>query len=116
MRGGIKPLMWTLFGAGGTVAALLFPVHVFLTGIAYPMDWLAAPSYATIVDLLTHPLTRIYLFVVICLPLFHGVHRFRYTLYDTFQVRHLGGIIAVVCYGSALIGTLFAARLLWSAP
>jgi len=60
-----------------------------------------------------HPLARIYLFVLISLPLFHGAHRFRYTLYDGLKLKHLTTLIAVLCYGSALLGTLFAAYTLW---
>jgi len=30
------PIFWSLFGAGGTLAALLGPVLVFITGIAAP--------------------------------------------------------------------------------
>jgi len=60
-----------------------------------------------------HPLARIYLFVLISLPLFHGAHRFRYTLYDGLKLKHLTTLIAVLCYGGALLGTLFAAYTLW---
>ncbi len=116
MRRSMTPFLWTLFSAGGMVSALLFPVHIFLTGIAYPLDWMAAPSYATLVELAEHPLTRLYLFALISFPLFHWAHRFRYTLHDAFQLKHLGGFIAVVCYGSALVGTVAAARLLWTVP
>ena len=82
------PFWWMLFGAGGTVAALLFPVHIFLTGLAFPLGWLAAPSYESLHALVTHPITRLYLFVFISLPLFHWAHRFRYAIYDLFQVKH----------------------------
>src|SRR5438093_2117404 len=113
MRRRITPLLWTLFSAGGTVAALLFPVHLFLIGIAFPLGWLEAPGYDSLLALVRHPLTRLYLFVFICFPLFHGAHRFRYTLYDGLKLKHLTTLIAVLCYGSALLGTLFAAYTLW---
>lgn len=112
--GRITPLLWLLFSAGGTVAALLFPVHLFLTGLAFPLGWLAAPSYESFHRLLTHPVTRLYLFVLISLPLFHWAHRFRYTLYDGLQLKHLTGLIAVLCYGVAFLGTAMSAYLLWN--
>ena len=52
---------------------------------------------------------RLYLFVMISLPLFHWAHRFRYTLYDGLQLYHLTVLIAVLCYGAALVGTAVAA-------
>ena len=110
----ITPLLWLLFSAGGTVAALLFPIHFFLTGIAVPLGWIEAPRYEVLHGLVTHPLVRLYCFVLISLPLFHWAHRFRYTLYDVLQLKHLTILIAVLCYGAALLGTAMGAYLLWT--
>ena len=112
----ITPLLWLLFSAGGTIAALLFPVHLFLTGLAFPLGWLEAPRYESLYTILRHPVTRLYLFVLIALPLFHWAHRFRYTLYDGLQVKHLTALIVVLCYGTALVGTALAAYTLWNVP
>lgn len=112
----MTPFLWLLFSAGGTVAALLFPVHLFLTGLAVPLGWLKAPGYESLHTLLRHPVTRLYLFAVIALPLFHWAHRFRYTLYDGLQVKHLTALIVVLCYGTALVGTALAAYTLWRVP
>lgn len=112
----ITPLLWTLFSAGGTVAALLFPVHLFLLGLAFPLGWLESPSYETLLRLASHPLARLYLFGLISLPLFHWAHRFRYTLYDGLSLKHLTPVIVVFCYGSALAGSLAAAYALWRLP
>jgi succinate dehydrogenase subunit D len=109
----ITPLLWTLFSVGGTVAALLFPMHLFLTGIAFPLGWLEPPSHGSLHELLRHPVTRLYVLVLIALPLFHWAHRFRYTLYDGLQLKHLTALIAVICYGLALVGTAIAAYTLW---
>ena len=116
MKRSITPFLWLLFSAGGTVAALLFPVHLFLTGLAFPLGWLEAPRYESLHALLRHPVTRLYLFVLIALPLFHWAHRFRYTLYDGLQVKHLTTLIVVLCYGTALVGTALAAYTLWNVP
>ena len=110
----ITPFLWLLFSAGGTVAAFLFPIHLFLTGLAFPLGLLEAPSYEFLHGLLRHPVTRLYLFVFISLPLFHWAHRFRYTLYDGLQLKHLTVLIAVLCYGAALGGTVVAAYTLWN--
>jgi len=110
----ITPLLWLLFSAGGTVAALLFPVHVLLTGLAVPLGWLEAPSYESVRGLVRNPVARFYVFVFISLPLFHWAHRFRYTLYDGLQLKHLTELIAVLCYGTAILGTAMTAYLLWN--
>jgi len=112
----IAPFLWLLFTAGGTVAALLFPVHLLLVGLAVPLGWVEAPRYEPLLALARHPLARIYLFVVISLPLYHWAHRFRYTLYDGLKLKHLTRFIAVICYGAALAGTAAAAYTLLSLP
>ena len=114
MTGRFTPLMWALFSVGGTIAAFLFPVHLFLNGLAFPLGWLDAPSYEAYRALVQHPITRLYLFVFIAFPLFHWAHRFRYTLYDGLQLYHLTMLIAVLSYGAALIGTALAAYTLWN--
>ena len=108
-----EPFFWTLFSAGGVVSAFFLPVHLFLFGLAIPLGWIAPPSYQGLAALAHHPLARIYLFVLCSLPLFHWAHRFRYTLYDGLQIKHLDEMINVLCYGGAFLGTAMAAYLLW---
>lgn len=109
----IEPFLWALFSGGGVVAAFLIPVHLFLFGLAFPLGWLQGPSYENLLALLKLPLTRIYLFVLCSLPLFHWAHRFKYTLYDGLQIKHLNELINTFCYGGAIVGTLLAGYLLW---
>ena len=111
-----EPSLWILFSTGGVIAAMLIPVHLFLFGLAFPLGWLDGPSYQSLVALLRHPLTRCYLFAVCSLPLFHWAHRFRYTLYDGLQIKHLNELINTFCYGGAILGTTLAAYLLWRIP
>ena len=106
--------LWSLFSAGGVVAALLIPVQLFLFAIAFPLGWMRAPSYEHLMLLLRLPWVRIYLFLMCSLPLFHWAHRFRYTLYDGLQVKHLNEVIFALCYGGAVAGTIFAVYLLWN--
>jgi len=96
------------------VAALLIPVHLFLFGLAFPLGWIQPPTYENLLALVRLPLTRIYLFVLCSLPLFHWAHRFRYTLYDGLQVKHLNEVIFSLCYGGAVVGTVVAGYLLWN--
>jgi len=109
-----EPFLWSLFSGGGMIAALVVPVLLFLFGLAFPLGWIEAPSYGSLLALAKHPLARLALFVVCSLSLFHGAHRFRFTLYDGLQIKHLNELIAISCYGGAVIGTALAAYILWS--
>lgn len=108
-----EPIFWTLFSAGGVVAALFLPVQLFIFAFAVPFGLMHAPAYESLHALVHSPITRIYLFVLCSLPLFHFAHRFRYTLYDGLQIKHLNEVVFVGCYGVAILGTLAAAYLLW---
>jgi fumarate reductase subunit D len=110
---GLSPFLWLLFSAGGTIAALLYPAHLFLSGLAFPLGWAQGPGYEAARDLARNPLARAYLLVVISVPLFHWAHRFRYTLYDGLQLKHLARLIAPACYGAAVLGTLATMYVVW---
>ena len=109
MKMRLSPFLWILFSAGGTVAAFLFPVHILLVCFAFPLGWIDATSYEGLLALARHPLARVYFFVLISLPLFHGAHRFRYTLNDGLKLKHLAPIINTACYGAAIVGSMAAA-------
>ena len=108
----LEPLLWMLFSAGGVLAALLLPSLIFLFGVAFPLEWISPPSHARLFDVTRHPLTRIVLFFFCFLALFHWAHRFRYTLYDGLQIKHLNEVVILLCYGGAVVGTVWAAYLL----
>jgi fumarate reductase subunit D len=110
-----EPLLWMLFSAGGVVSALLMPILMFLFGLAFPLGWIAPPSHEHLHAVVGHPLTRLVLFGLAMLSLFHWAHRFRYTLYDGLQIKHLNELVAILCYGSAVVGSAVAAVLLWRA-
>ena len=105
-------MLWVLFSSGGMAAALLLPVLLLFFGLVFPAGWVAAPGYAHVLSVARYPLTRIVLLGVFVLALFHWAHRFRYTLYDGLQLKHLSPLIIVGCYGGALVGSGFAVYLL----
>ncbi len=112
----IEPFLWLLFSAGGVLAALFIPVLVFLFGVAVPLEWISPPHHEHLLALLRNPLTLAVVLVVCVLALFHWVHRFRYTLYDGLQIKHLNGLINLFCYGGAIVGSAAAAYVLWQIP
>src|SRR5205814_2164673 len=74
-----EPLWWGPFSAGMMVGALFVPVLIVITGLLIPLG-VINPEHLR--NLINHPLTRILLFVVISLSLFHLAHRFRFILFD----------------------------------
>ena len=112
----IEPLLWLVFSAGGVVAALLIPSLLFVFGLAFPLGWLSPPSHERLLGILEHPLTRAVVFLLCTLSLFHWAHRFRYTLYDGLQIKHLNELINLLCSGGAIVGTVVAGYLLLQVP
>jgi len=108
-----EPLLWMLFSAGGVVSAMLMPALALLFGVAFPLGWLNPPGYDQLRSLLANPVVAIGMFSLCTLSLFHWAHRFRHTLYDGLQIKHLNEMVAVLSYGAALAGSGLAAYLLW---
>ena len=97
------PLFWLLFSGGGTASALLLPFLLFVTGLAVPAGWMTEEE---LWSLLRNPLTRLVLFGLVFMFLFHWAHRFRYALVDL-GLRGLGSQ-RWLFYGLALVGTIVA--------
>jgi fumarate reductase subunit D len=108
----IEPFLWLLFSAGGVLSALLLPILLVLFGIVFPTG-LITPNQEHLLAVFRHPVTRIVLFFLCTFSLFHWAHRFRYTLYDGLQIKHLNEIINPLCYGGAIVGSVLAGYVLW---
>jgi succinate dehydrogenase subunit D len=109
-----KPVIWSLFAAGGTYAALILPVLIFISGFAIVSGLLPAEAlaYERVLGVAQNPLGKLVLFVTIFLPIWHAAHRLRITAHD-FGLR-ADGIVKTVCYGLAALGTLVAIIALFS--
>ena|ERR671915_53706 len=101
-----EPLWWGLFSAGGVIAAFLVPVHILIAGFAVPLGWMSDTGM-----LYRSSLVRIYLFVLISLPLYHWAHRFYFAVNDM-QVGVPRQPLALLCYGGAVVGTVITAWVL----
>jgi fumarate reductase subunit D len=96
---------WFMFAQGGVIAAILLPVHILFQGILGPLGFVnvAEPNN---VGLLSNPLIKLYLLVLIAVPFFHFAHRLRYLLVD-FGLHAAKSIPAqVIFYGGAVAVTL----------
>ncbi len=110
-----EPLWWSLFSAGGVVAALFLPVMILLSGIAMPLGWFGVGgdvfAYERIRGLVSEPMAQLFLFVLISLPLFHTAHRMHAALSDPW-LKHMETFLSVVLYGGAFLGTILTAVIL----
>jgi len=68
-------------------------------------------GYERMQSLISHPLVKLYLFVLVVLPLYHAAHRIRFSLYEL-GVREFRISMDLLCYGGALAGTAAAAYIL----
>jgi fumarate reductase subunit D len=106
-----------MFAVGGMVAAILVPVHILVQGVLGPLGIVPVVDrqYETFAAALANPLVKLYLLILISLPLFHWAHRFRYFLFDL-GVQRARSLIAVLTYGSAIAGTLITVWVLLTVP
>lgn len=110
MKRSNAPIFWSLFGAGGMLAALIGPALVFITGIAVPLGWLLPRDLMRYPQMLAFAQSWVgkgFLFVVVALFLWHGVHRIFHGLHDIGV--HAGTGAKLICYGLALLGTVLSA-------
>jgi fumarate reductase subunit D len=108
-----KPIFWSLFGAGGTLAALVGPMLVLVTGILVPLGLLLPADtmgYDRMLAFARNGFGKLAILVVISLLLFHGFHRLYHCLHD-FGV-HIGPGLKATFHGCAIAGTLAAVVLL----
>ncbi|HIB26162.1 MAG TPA: fumarate reductase subunit D [Candidatus Marinimicrobia bacterium] len=106
-----EPIWWSLFSAGGMVAAMILPVLIIITGILVPFGLVDDDplNFERIYTALSQSyLIKLILFIVIILPLFHWAHRFRFTLVDV-GLKSVSTLISILCYGGAIAGTIIAA-------
>ena len=100
---------WSLFSAGGVMAALFVPVIILVIGFVLPfmMGGDLESQYERMQGLITMWPTRLALFGVIFLSFFHCAHRIRHVLID-FGFRWAGVALLILCYGGAVAGTVAA--------
>jgi len=110
MKRSNEPIFWSMFGAGGMLAALIGPALVIITGIAVPFGLFFAPdtmSYANMLAFAHNWLGKCFIFAVVALFLWHAAHRIAILLHD-FGV-HAVALVKLLAYGGALVGTVVGA-------
>jgi len=99
-----KPIVWSLFAAGGTLAAFLAPVLVLLFLLTALGHAPALLGYDQLHAFAAHWFGKIFLLAVIVLFLWHAAHRLRITMHD-FGLRQ-DFPVAVIVYLVAAAGSV----------
>lgn len=109
MKRSNAPIFWALFGAGGMLSALVGAMLVWITGLAAPLGIglsTATLSHANALAVAQSWPGKLAILIVIALFLWHAAHRIFHTLHDL--GIHAGLLAKLLCYGSAMAGTVAA--------
>jgi fumarate reductase subunit D len=110
----VEPLLWLLFSGGGVLAAVFLPVLLLLFGLAFPLGWITPPDHGHLLAVASHPLTLLFLLVLLPMSLIHSAHRFRYTVQHGLLPGQAKKPIAALCYGGAVVGAVASVYVLWT--
>jgi fumarate reductase subunit D len=102
-----KALFWSLFAAGGTLTAFVFPVLVLIVLFAAYGNPPEIMGIEQIHGLLANWLGKLVAFGTVALALWHAAHRLRTALHGL--GLRADGTVATVGYGVALVGTVLTA-------
>ena len=109
----IEPLLWSLFGAGGTTIAFFFPAIIFVAGLGVPLGIIPAEalSYERISGFfLENWFGKLALMAVLIPSYWACIHRLYHGSHDL--GFHPGVGVKVACYGGTLILSLATVALL----
>lgn len=101
-----KPMVWSLFAAGGTIAAFVMPVLMLLTIMAGYGQLPDSLGYEGMKSFASGWIGKLFLLVVIIPCLWHAAHRARTALHGL--GLRADKVVAVVGYGVASLGSLLA--------
>lgn len=119
-----ETIWWSLFAAGGVVAALLMPALILTTGILLPfadaqafggiefLKNVTSPGYPALYAVTFNLVGRLVLFVAISMTFIHCAHRIVHTSKDL-GLHAAHGLVALLFYGGAIAGAGFAVWVIW---
>lgn len=107
MKRSHEPIFWSLFGAGGVVAALVLPVLIFTTGVAVPLGIMSpeALGFDRMHAFASNWLGKLFILTIIALPMWHAAHRIYHSLHDL-GIDWGRTFFQWLCYGLAVLGSL----------
>mgnify|MGYP000878178251 FL=1 len=96
-----EPPVWLMFGAGGTVSAIFFPVVILIIGLLLPFGLADGINLLSFVYSWVGKLT---ILVLTIFPMWCGLHRIHHGMHDLKVHVPAGGFIF---YGLATIYTIW---------
>ena len=107
----MKSVYWSLFAAGGMIAALVLPTLVVILSLLLPLEAVGNPAtfYDTVSPVFHNAFFYIIIVGVLFLMLWHTAHRFYYVLHD-FHI-HVNITTRYILYALVIVAaliTLFA--------
>lgn len=115
----IPALLWATFSQCAVAVAILVPAQILVEGVLGPLGWVPYPdrTSGSFAAMLGNPLVKIYLLVVCATAFYLAAHRVRYLLIDLGVGAHAGKRVSgLLLYGLAVLGTVAAAAVLFTAP
>jgi len=96
-----EPPVWLLFGAGGTVSAIFFPVVILILGLLLPFGLI---DPANLITFAYSWIGKLIILVLTIFPMWCGLHRIHHGMHDLKIHVPAGGFIF---YGLATIYTVW---------
>lgn len=84
----------------------MLPVHILINNLA-PIFGFSSEllSYEVLTSRLGSPLVKLYLVVIIVAALYHGLHRFKFVLYD-WGLKDFSRAVPFVMYAIVILGSI----------
>ena len=102
-----KALFWSLFAAGGTVTAFVFPVLALITLIAASGSPPEIMGFEQMQGMLANWFGKLVALGIVSLGLWHAAHRLRSAMHAV--GLRADGLVSLLGYGTALVGTVLSA-------
>ena len=96
-----EPPVWLMFGAGGTVSAIFFPVVILILGLLLPFGLIDPHNLITFAY---SWIGKLVILVLTIFPMWCGLHRIHHAMHDLKIHVPAGGFIF---YGLAMIYTIW---------
>lgn len=103
-----EPVVWLLFGAGGAISAVFFPVLVLIIGFLLPLGLISPDN---IIAFASTGIGKLAILALLIFPAWCGIHRVHLGLHD-FKV-HIPSA-GIIFYGLAILFSLLTIFAVWN--